>query len=141
MVIRADVVNETREWKDVPWRHEGRNKNGVDCVGLVAVVAWNLQLSNYDFHGYTRQPSNLELLKHFRLNMREKHIPEVKVGDVVAFRDNKYPFHVGIIGEKYGQFSLIHAYAGRKKVVEELYGPEWSKLALACFEFHGLEDL
>lgn len=139
MVTRADIVAEAMKWKDVRWRHEGRNKSGIDCVGLPVVVARALGISDYDFHGYAREPSDLQLLKHFRSVMREKLIIEVQPGDVIAFRDNRYPFHVGIIGEKYDSLSVIHAYAARRKVVEELYNPEWSKLALACFEFPGIE--
>jgi cell wall-associated NlpC family hydrolase len=140
MVTRTQIVDEARKWKNVRWRHEGRNEHGIDCVGLPAVVAWKLGISDYDFHGYAREPSNLSLLKHFRLAMIEKPVAQVQIGDVVAFRDNRYPFHVGIIANKYDQLSVIHAYAARKKVVEELYNPEWSKLVLACFEFPGVED-
>jgi len=138
MLTREVLVAEARKWKDVPWRHEGRNANGIDCVGLPIMVARGLELFHYDVKGYTREPANLDMLKHFRANMFEKSIINVEPGDVIIFSDGKFPFHVGMIAEKYGELSLIHAYAGRRKVIEELYLPEWSKRALACFEFHGL---
>lgn len=140
MTTRTSVVSEARKWKDIKWRHEGRNEHGIDCVGLPIMVAMSLNVFHYDVKGYAREPFNLDMLKHFKANMTEKLVSEAKAGDVVIFRDNKFPFHVGIIGDKYGELSLIHAYAARKKVIEELYLPEWSKLAIACFEFPGIED-
>lgn len=139
-ITREVIVAEARKWKDVKWRHEGRNENGIDCVGLAVVVAKGLDLFHYDVTGYTRQPTSLDMLVHFRANMTEKPVGDAKPGDIVIFRDGQFPFHVGMIADKYGELSLIHAYAGRKKVIEELYLPEWSKLALACFEFIGLEN-
>ncbi len=141
MITRESLVAEARKWKGVRWRHEGRNEHGVDCVGLVVMVAKALDRFNYDVKGYAREPFNLDMLKHFKANMVQKPINDAKPGDVVIFRDNKFPFHVGVLGVKYGELSLIHAYAARKEVVEQLYLPEWSKLALACFEFPGIEDI
>jgi len=140
MVTRSDVVNEARKWKDTPWRHMGRNTNGIDCVGLPVMIAKALGIFHYDVKGYAREPANLDMLKHFRANMIEYPVVEAKAGDVIIFRDGKFPFHVGIIGDKYDDLSLIHAYAGRRKVIEEMYYPEWFNRALACFAFPGLED-
>ena len=140
MTTRADIVAEARTWLGVPWRHMGRNRQGVDCVGMPVMIAQAKGLSEYDHTGYTREPSNSSLIDHFRNNMREKPLADMRPGDVLLFADGKYPFHCGILAERYGQPSLVHAFAGRRKVVEEQYCAPWSKQTIACFEFYGLED-
>lgn len=140
MTTRADIVTEARTWMGVPWRHLGRNRQGVDCAGLVVVVAKALGVADYDHTGYTRKAFDHTMLLHFQNNMRQKAIAEGKPGDVLLFADGKFPFHVGMLAERYDALSLVHAYAERRKVVEEQYTGEWPKRALACFEFYGLED-
>lgn len=140
MTTRADIVTEARTWVGVPWRHTGRNRQGIDCAGLVVVVAKALGVADYDHTGYTRKAIDHSILDHFGNNMRQKPICECKMGDVLLFRDTKYPFHVGMLGWRYDAMSLIHGYAERRKVVEEQYLGEWPSRALACFEFYGLED-
>ena len=48
MVTRTDIVAAARGWLGVPWRHQGRSRAGVDCVGLVVVVCRSLGLSDHD---------------------------------------------------------------------------------------------
>lgn len=140
MTTRAQIVAEARTWGGVPWRHMGRNRAGVDCCGLVAKVAHELGLSDYDFVGYTRHSFDHTFFHHFSERMRQKPIPEARPGDVVVFLDHTYPCHVGIVAERNGRPSLIHAYAGRRKVVEEEFTEVWQKKVAGVFEFYGLED-
>ena len=36
------IVAAARTWLGVPWRHQGRTRQGVDCAGLVVLVGRGL---------------------------------------------------------------------------------------------------
>jgi cell wall-associated NlpC family hydrolase len=37
-VVLNVIVSAARSWLGVPWRHQGRTRQGVDCAGLVVLV-------------------------------------------------------------------------------------------------------
>lgn len=132
MVSRVQVVAAAREWADyrwslngkdyvgVRWRHEGRNKHGVDCCGLVICIAWQLGLSTYDIRGYGREPQ-AGFVRHF---IEAGCIPiprdEACAGDIGLFRSDKWPFHSGILAERAdGVRTLIHSHLPNKRVIEQ----------------------
>ena len=51
------VVAQARTWLGTPWRHQGRSPRGVDCAGLVVLVARALGLADHDVAGYGRHSS------------------------------------------------------------------------------------
>jgi len=139
MPNRDDIVAEARKWIDVPWRHQGRTKRGIDCAGLVIVVGNSLGLVDYDTTNYQRKTHGQDFLNHFRMNMDEKPILDALPGDVLLFRDRQFPCHSVIIGERQGALTIIHAYAHRRKVIEErLDTEEWLQRRVACFKFRGI---
>jgi cell wall-associated NlpC family hydrolase len=120
MIPREAVVAEARRWLGTPWRHQGRNEHGLDCVGLLAVVCRDLGISDYDIEGYARSPDTTRFLAHL---VTGGAIPirmtDAGPADIMAFRDQLFPCHVGILSEKSGVPHVIHAHAARRKVVEE----------------------
>ncbi len=44
MATRGEVQTLARTWIGVPWRHQGRNRSGIDCGGLVVKVGQELGL-------------------------------------------------------------------------------------------------
>lgn len=132
--MRQDVVDEARKWLGVPWRHEGRNHAGLDCVGLGVVVARALGITTYDVSGYSRVP-NPSLLQHLKRVGDEIPIAQAEPGDFFAIRDEAYPFHVAFLSEKDGVPHIIHAHARRRMVVEESFANEWPGLVTHAFRF------
>ena len=55
---RGEVLAEARSWLGVPYLHQGRSRLGVDCVGLLIMVARGIGISDYDVSGYPRVPSS-----------------------------------------------------------------------------------
>lgn len=140
MTTRADVVQTARTWENVPFRHQGRTRNGVDCVGLLVVVARTLGLSNYDFTNYDRRPGG-DFLSHFQDNCREVvPITRARPGDIIVFNQAIYPCHVGILTEYHGQPGVIHSLVTYRRVREMAYEGQWEAEARFAFEFPGLED-
>lgn len=140
-ILRESIQEQVRKYLDVKWRHQGRNPDvGIDCAGLVVLVAKDLGLSNYDSTNYHRNPLNDKFIQHFSENMKKKHVAKRQVGDVVLFRDKMFSCHSGFITYKNGVEHVTHAYAKRKCVIEEPVTDEWKKKMTYCFEFYGVGD-
>ncbi len=138
---RQEIVDEARTWLGVKWVHQGRTKFGIDCAGLIVLVAKALNLSDYDSVAYHRTAVSTEFLNHFKPNMDEKLIVDAKPGDVLLFRDKAFPCHSAIVGRLHGGPSIIHAHALRRMVIEErLDQGDWADRIVACFAFRGMGD-
>jgi len=129
------IVTEARGWLGVPWRHQGRTRSGIDCVGLVVRVAHALGVSDYDSTGYSRRAQGQAFVEHFRSNMDGVAIPDASPGHVLVFADQAYPCHCGFLTERLGHPHLLHAHATRRKVIEEPYAGEWPVKVKFAFRF------
>jgi hypothetical protein len=122
-VTRNDIIAAARSFINVPWRDEGRNRMGVDCVGLLVEVSKIVGAPHEDKLGYAKEPTDLSMVLHLR-----KHSSPQKIdgggnldGMIGVFAQSRFPCHVGIFSTKNGVTHLIHARADRKRVVEELF--------------------
>lgn len=129
------IVAAARSWLGVPWRHQGRTRQGVDCAGLVVLVGRELRLADYDMHAYGRRPEGQGFVQHFRAAMDGIPLPEAGPGDVLVFADIAYPCHCGFLTEKHEVPHLLHAHALRRKVIEEPYASEWPLKVKLAFRF------
>ncbi|MFA5662406.1 C40 family peptidase [Castellaniella sp.] len=137
-MIRDEIVAEARTWIGTPWRHHGRNRAGIDCVGLGVVVASRLGITDYDSLDYGRKPVP-GLVDHIRLVADEIPIDSAMPGDFFLIRDQGYPFHVAFVSEKHGVKHIIHAHARRRKVVEEPFAHEWPGLIMSAWRLKGVQ--
>lgn len=140
-VTGADVVNEARSWLGVPWRHLGRNRQGVDCVGLLVVVARALRISEHDDTSYPRRPDG-SFLRRFGEVMQAKPLKEAADGDVLVFAHRDHPGHCGIRATRFGRPSLIHSHARRRHVIEEELAQAIPGIGrpVACYALPGVEE-
>lgn len=140
---RALVVTRARSWIGVRWRHLGRTRNGVDCVGLVLAAGEGFH--DYpDEENYTRLSSGRDMLEHFQRHSSEVPLgPEglaaLADGDILLMRDTAFPQHVGIIASKEGHSTLIHASIAHRCVVEERIDDEIRRRAITGFKFRVLK--
>jgi hypothetical protein len=139
-VIRDAVVACARSWLGVPWRHQGRSRRGIDCAGLVVLVARELGLADHDLAVYGRHSSGLALVDAFRAAMDTVPLPAALPGDVLLLADAAYPCHCGILTELRAVPHLLHAHALRRQVIEEPYLGEWPAKTRLAFRFRGLGD-
>lgn len=130
MISRADWVAQVLSCEGVRYHHQGRSMDGMDCPGPLILPARHFGLVPQDFDvcGYTRDPDG-SLQPILDKHLERKHRSEMVIGDVVlsGFR-MKPPQHIAIIvGERYGQWELLHAHAGAGKVqIERIqYGRYW----------------
>lgn len=122
MITREDVVAQARDWKESPFKHQGRLKGvGVDCLGLVIGVAKHFELVAPDFNvtGYARSPDGVTFLALCDRYMTRIRRAEMGLGDVVVVVVDQLPQHMGIVGDYWhGGYSIIHAASRYDRVVE-----------------------
>lgn len=138
MTTPDDIVAAARCYLGVPWRHQGRDARGLDCAGLVVVVARELGLTDYDATGYGRHALGQAFVDHFRAAMDPVPVSAMRPGDVPVFADSVYPCHCGVISLRHDVLHLIHAHALRRRVIEEPYAGEWPLKIKFVFRFRGL---
>lgn len=134
MATRQDIVNAARSYLGVRWRHQGRSREGVDCIGLVIRVAHDLGLSAYDTVAYSRIPDGHYLQDELEHNM-QRVLGPAAIGDVLLMRFAREPQHVGIVSS----IGIIHSYGAIRKVVEHRIDKIWSDRIVAAYSFKGID--
>lgn len=151
-VTRCDIVRCARTWVGVPWKHQGRTREGVDCGGLILVVGWELGLlgTPADPRTYERNPNRNFMLEVCRKG-KMVSVREEQPGDVVVVKPSealRWPSHMGIISRlPDGALGIIHSYGtpGSKPVkrcdgVVETHYEGWKNRTLGRFKYPGVED-
>lgn len=136
---REEVCGEARAWIGTPWKHLGRTRHGIDCVGLVVQVCRVLGLSDYDLAAYPREPKGPEFLQHFlKAGGRRLPLDNAMPGDLILFREGRFPCHVAIVVDGRSGPAIVHAHATRRKVLEEPLAGEWMDKRLAAIAIPGV---
>ena len=130
-----DIIAAARRWIGVKWKHQGRTRSGIDCLGLVVLVAKECGIADVDQKTYSPRPDGKSLVRRFSEEMDKIMLTEMQPGDVILFADSIYPCHVAIVSEKHGQLHIIHAHATRRQVLEERYAWEWPEKARQAYRF------
>ena len=123
-------VAEARSYVGCPWRHRGRTRRGVDCIGVVVLALRAAGIEMRDRIDYSRTPWNDGLDRE----MREHFGPAIPLGtiepgDVLTMRGvgQPEPGHVGVVAEFEGRLTLIHSYntLANSVVVEHTIDAMW----------------
>ena len=135
MIFRQAVVDSARSYLNVRWHHQGRNRAGVDCAGLIICVAQDLELAYTDIQGYPRTPDGKTLLQLLDSVAIATPVHERQIGDILVFQFQDDPQHMGIMTDR----GVIHAYLPMYKVVEhrmdEFY---WARKIVAVYSYAGV---
>lgn len=136
--FRADatekrLVAAARAYLGVPFRHQGRNRHGLDCLGLLVCVARDCDLRrggrplcSWDMTDYGHLPDETRLRNGLAQVMCPVQTQAVRPGDILQFRVDGAARHLGIAGDYAGSgLSLIHAYAPARRVVEHRLDASW----------------
>lgn len=132
-MIGRDIAATARKYLGTPWRHQGRDRVlGLDCIGLLVVVAQDLDLEYDDTTTYTMRPVPAEMIA--ALNGCCDPVDEPQEGDIMAFFavGDGWPQHVAIKTRE----GLIHTTrSGMGKVVEEEFTEEWKRKLEGAWRF------
>lgn len=108
------------------FKHCGRSKFGLDCVGLIAVGLIAVGRRVEDRKRYGRSPEDDRLREAMRLHFGMPITDDPRPGDVPLMRWDIRPQHVGLLGDYvHGGLSLIHADAMFGAVVEHSFCGDW----------------
>lgn len=133
MITQAQVVAEARSWIGVPYRHLGRDRFGVDCVGLPIVIGKALRLvpGELDFGVYGRLPTGM---LGTRIGEFCRPLARAAPGALIVIRWQKNAAHVGICTGN----TMIHSYEGRGKVIEHGYRGRWISMTHSLWALPGV---
>ena len=129
----VNFVAAARSYVGVPWRHLGRARTGVDCIGLVLLAARDAGVELPDPAPYAREPQGTRLLEG--ILGHATRVAEAAPGDVLLFRMGLYGGHVGIasVHPAWGVPACLHAYAPRRQVVEQPMDAELRAALIGAF--------
>ncbi|MET3915159.1 cell wall-associated NlpC family hydrolase [Variovorax sp. OAS795] len=131
----ADVVDVARSFLGVKYRHQGRSREGVDCIGLPVCVRAELGLPPMDAVGYAKRTVDSEMLDFCRANMVPVDRASLQPGDLLVQMTGQLR-HIAIVGDyPGGGLSIIHAHLPNKKVVECRLDDVFMKSVRGCFRF------
>lgn len=133
MTTREAFIAEARSWAGTPYVHQGRNRHGVDCIGLLLVTCWAIGLTDYDVTGYGRTPNADFMMRECDRLMTRTTDP--RPGDVLLMRFHREPQHILILTEP---ARVIHAWADADRVVEVNCPPSWRRRVVAAYRVPGV---
>lgn len=134
-VSGAEVVAEARRWLGTRYRHQGRSREGVDCIGLPVCVRAAMALPVLDSEGYPKRSTGTEMLDYCRANMLSIDRARIQPGDVLV-QMNGLVRHIAIVGDYLGGgLSIIHAHLPNKKVIECRLDDAFMAHVRGCFRF------
>lgn len=136
---RNQFLEIARSYLDVPFVHQGRSREGVDCVGLVICVAREAGLIeptyNYSRYSYAGDPSIL--ISELDKLLIKKTVDHKSSCDLLVFSLPNFPCHTAIYC---GGNRVIHALNTIGRVVEHRLNPAWIRKLCLCYSIPGLED-
>lgn len=128
-----EFVETARLALGTPWVHQGRLvPHGVDCIGLFLWTLRQRDINHYEPPPYPMRAKWHQFVGYFRDHLEEVRLNDLRVADVLIFRQAIYPCHCGIITQL-EDMKFIHAYRPRGLVVEERYAEDWRKTTVTAF--------
>lgn len=144
------IQTAARSWVGTRFKHQGRlkakgrDRGGVDCIGLLVGIAKELEIRNpngtllhlQDDTGYSREPNKYKLQDYFdRFLIKSETI---EAGSILLVKYNRFPQHCGVVGSYVNNdLSIIHAYETAGKVVEHRLTDKWLKMVVGVYRFPG----
>jgi len=130
---RTALIAAARSFLGVPFRHLGRSRRGVDCLGLVVCSMQAIGREMADRKAYGRDPVADGMAHaaraHFGAPVWRKGQPmSLQSGDVVLMQWDQEPNHVALITDyPHGGLAVIHALAHKsvRRVVEHRLAGPW----------------
>lgn len=141
METENEVVRIARSWIGAPYLHQASVKGaGCDCLGLLRGVWRELRGAEPEaIPAYSQdwaEATGAEALRDaLGRYLTPVTLDAIAPGDIVLFRMSaRGPAkHCGIIGQKNGMLTLIHA-RQNKRVSEEAFSPFWRRRLAFAFQ-------
>lgn len=133
MITPEMVVAHARSYLGVPWHHQGRNRFGMDCLGLVVAVAKDLGLQHIVAADRTDYPLGEHPTLKPTLESVFQPVPVALAGpgDVVLVYFEHRAMHLGILSDK----GIIHSTMRTRKIVEQPLHSMWKSRILGAYRY------
>lgn len=133
----TDVIAFARGWLGVPYRHQGRTRFGVDCIGFPIAVLRELELLPPEFvdnHTYGRHPTGqmYPIVSRFCVNLATP-IPGALI--LIQWPQVKQASHAAFCTGR----TLIHSYQRAGGVVENGFRGAWLKNLHSVWKLPGVD--
>lgn len=142
MTTAGSIIAVARGYVGVRFAHQGRTRDGVDCLGLLIAVADECGLtfggkpaSALDVPQYGVRPDVRMLKAKLDAHLIPIAPREVREADIVLLKIDGSPQHLGLIADypMEAEFALIHAYAPARCVVEHRYDKDWQRATYGAY--------
>lgn len=123
----------------LPFKEHGRDRQGVDCWGLVRLVLgeqFAVHLPSYaDGYGSTEDAEDIGRLVQGEMDpWRDIAQAEERPGDVVLMRLMNQPMHVGLV---IGAGWMLHIEEGIDACLERYDSAKWRRRVLGIYRYDG----
>ena len=136
--LKREIVKTAREYIGTKWVHQGRLKGkSIDCLGLLVCIAREFgakvkkDRTDYD----NRKIDTGAMREILRYYMKEITFRECGPGDIILFRMNGSPQHLGLKTDK----GMIHANMRTRFVREDSMDKFIMKDVVCCYDFRPWE--
>ena len=131
------------EYIGLTFKEHGRDREGVDCWGLVRLVLadqFGRYLPSYaEGYGSTEDAKDIgRLVRGEMAPWCQLEIGEERPGDVVLMRMMNQPMHVGVVvaGQSDGSW-MLHIEDGIDACLETYDGAKWRRRVLGIYRYDG----
>ncbi|CAA2141466.1 C40 family peptidase [Hyphomicrobium sp. ghe19] len=135
MPKRSEIIAVARDWLGTPYRHQGRDRTGIDCIGFTWAVAKDLGYEAEIPSNYSSHPSGNLLLTGCEKWLVRQERMQLIAGDIAimwGFTRGEAQ-HFAIVGEDGARLTLIHAWSKHEKVVEHGVSSFWENRLMAVY--------
>lgn len=139
MFTRQKVVDVARSYVGVSFRLYGRDRTGVDCVGLLYCIGKDLGIEAANDTNYSIQPEPAKLQKMLDAYTMPVPMNPPRTGRVLKLRQMLFPMHIGILVVEHGRLSVINANVKKRRVVEDGW-EEWQNLVMEYRDIKGVSN-
>ena len=139
---RRDIVAAARSWIDVPYKHQGRSRKGLDCVGLLVAVAETLGHPVTAPTAYSDTPKGWQLVKPCDEQLwKPARQNTLLPGDLAVFTGwhPAEPQHFAFIGDHATGATIIHSFSKFKRVMEQPWNRVWQTRFVCLYNLPGTE--
>jgi cell wall-associated NlpC family hydrolase len=139
-VTREEIVAAARSFLGIRFLHQGRDENGLDCVGFLVAIGKKIGYPEiFDVEGYRRVPSADTIRETLRKNCDEIKVENAKPGDIFLMRMGGIkPRHTSVYLSDEGEPQIIHAGMNGVRIQPfSDFPPSWF---VAAFRLKGIRE-
>lgn len=127
-----DLVAAARAYLGTPWRHQGADRRGMDCAGLLLAAARDAGLAVPTAIVHAPLP-DLALFDRL-LPAYCRRVAQPVPGAVLRFCVAGRPQHLAVAAEHpAGGLSIVHAYMTAGHVCEHRLDARWRRRLVSCW--------